>query len=40
VLDVHAVHEDVRFTRALMNAVDRELEELASWLGLETISRA
>jgi uncharacterized protein YcaQ len=40
VLDVHAVHEDVRFTRAMMNAVDRELEELASWLGLETISRA
>jgi uncharacterized protein len=40
VLDVHAVHEDVRFTRAMTNAVDRELEELTSWLGLETVSRA
>jgi uncharacterized protein len=40
VLDVHAVHEDVRFTRAMTNAVDRELEALTSWLGLETVSRA
>jgi uncharacterized protein len=40
VLDVHAVHEDVRFTRAMTDAVERELEELAAWLGLETVSRA
>ena len=37
VLVVHAVHEDVRFTRALRGAVDAELEALASWLGLEAV---
>lgn len=37
VLDVHAVHEDVRFTRAITKAVYAELESLASWLGLETV---
>ncbi len=31
---VHAVHEDVSFTRAMTDAVHRELEELASWLHL------
>jgi uncharacterized protein len=36
VLDVHAVHEDVRFTRSLTKAVDAELEDVASWLRLET----
>ncbi len=35
VLDVHAIHEDVRFTRAITKAVRGELESLASWLGLE-----
>ena len=35
VLEVHAIHEDVRFTRAMTKAVHAELESLASWLGLE-----
>jgi uncharacterized protein YcaQ len=35
VLEVHAIHEDVRFTRAMTAAVKAELEALASWLGLE-----
>ena len=35
VLDVHAIHEDVKFTRAIAKAVHAELEALASWLGLE-----
>ena len=34
VLRVHAIHEDVRFTRAVAGAVHAELEDLASWLGL------
>jgi uncharacterized protein YcaQ len=38
VLDVHAVHEDVRFTRAITKAVNAELEALASWLGLESVA--
>jgi len=36
---VHAVHEDVRFTRAITTAVDAELEALASWLGLGSVDR-
>ena len=39
VLDVHAVHEDVRFTRTIHKAVDAELEALASWLELEDVVR-
>jgi uncharacterized protein YcaQ len=35
VLEVHAVHEDVKFTRAIAKAVHAELEALSSWLGLE-----
>jgi uncharacterized protein YcaQ len=35
VLRVNAVHEDVKFTRAMTKAVQAELEDLASWLGLE-----
>jgi uncharacterized protein YcaQ len=31
---VHAIHEDVPFTRAMTDAVHHELEELASWLQL------
>jgi hypothetical protein len=31
---VHAVHEDVRFTKAMTAAVREELEDLAAWLGL------
>src|SRR5213075_1745323 len=34
VLRVHAIHEDVRFSRAIAKAVRAELEDLASWLGL------
>jgi uncharacterized protein YcaQ len=37
VLRVHAVHEDVRFTRAMTRAVQAEIEDLASWLGLEDV---
>ncbi len=35
VLRVHAVHEDVTFTDAMIDAVLREIEDLASWLGLD-----
>ena len=38
VLEVHAIHEDVKFTRAIAKAVQAELEALASWLGLETLA--
>jgi uncharacterized protein YcaQ len=38
VLEVHAIHEDVRFTRAITAAVKAELEALASWLGLEDVT--
>jgi uncharacterized protein YcaQ len=34
---VHAIHEDVRFTRPIVKAVHGELEALASWLGLAKI---
>jgi uncharacterized protein YcaQ len=37
VLRVHAIHEDVKFTRAISKAVQVELEDLASWLGLSTV---
>ena len=36
-LDVHAVHEDVRFTRAMTAAVKAELGALADWLGLDEV---
>jgi uncharacterized protein len=35
VLHVNAIHEDVRFTRAIEAGVQTEIEDLASWLGLE-----
>jgi uncharacterized protein YcaQ len=35
VLRVHAIHEDVEFTRAMAKAVQAELDELAGWLDLE-----
>jgi hypothetical protein len=38
VLEVHAIHEDVRFTRTLTRAVHAELESLALWLGLEAVA--
>ena len=37
VLQVHALHEDVRFTRPIARAVQSELEALASWLGLSAV---
>jgi uncharacterized protein YcaQ len=40
VLRVDAIHEDVRFTRATAAAVQRELEDLASWLDLGGVQRA
>jgi uncharacterized protein YcaQ len=40
VLRVHAIHEDVRFTRTMAKAVQAELEDLASWLGLGAVERA
>ena len=40
VLRVHAIHEDVRFSRAIAKAVRAELEDLASWLGLRLAASA
>ncbi|MFC0681481.1 DNA glycosylase AlkZ-like family protein [Lysobacter korlensis] len=34
VLTVHAVHEDVPFSTAIRDDVERELDDLATWLGL------
>ena len=39
VLRVNAIHEDVKFTGALTKSVNAELEDLAAWLGLDTIER-
>jgi uncharacterized protein YcaQ len=35
VLRVHAIHEDVKFTRTMTKAVQAELDDLALWLGLD-----
>ena len=37
ILRVDAIHQDVRFTRAITAAVHAELEALASWLGLDAV---
>jgi hypothetical protein len=37
---VHAIHEDVKFTRAMTAAVNAELGELAKWLGLAEVRRS
>ena len=37
VLRVNAIHEDVKFTRAITKGVQAELEDLASWLGLDAV---
>ncbi|GAA3341117.1 crosslink repair DNA glycosylase YcaQ family protein [Amorphoplanes nipponensis] len=37
VFRVHAVHEDVPFTRAMTAAVRHEVTELAAWLGLDLV---
>jgi uncharacterized protein len=39
VLEVHALHRDVPFPRAIAAAVDRELADLAGWLDLELVRR-
>ena len=35
VLTVHAVHQDVPFTKEMAAAIDEEIAGLAAWLGLE-----
>jgi len=40
VLRVYAIHEDVKFTRPMSKAVQAELEDLASWLGLGAVEPA
>jgi uncharacterized protein YcaQ len=35
VLCVNAIHEDLKFSATMANAVRREIENLAAWLGLE-----
>jgi hypothetical protein len=37
---VEAIHQDVKFTRAMKSAVDAELRALASWLGLDGVTIA
>ena len=37
VLRVRAIHEDVKFSRTITRAVQAELEDLASWLGLDAV---
>jgi uncharacterized protein YcaQ len=37
VLRVHAVHEDEPFTEELAASVQREIDDLARWLGLEVV---
>ena len=37
VLRVNAIHEDVKFTRPMAKAVQAEIEDLASWLGLDDV---
>jgi uncharacterized protein YcaQ len=39
-LRVNAIHQDVRFTRAMTAAVQAELDDLASWLGLSGVATA
>jgi uncharacterized protein YcaQ len=40
VLRVTTIHEDVKFTRTMTKAVQAELEDLGSWLGLSAIESA
>jgi len=39
-LRVHAIHEDVKFTRTMAKAVQSELDDLAAWLGLAAVEPA
>ena len=38
VLRVNAIHEDVRFSRTVTKAVQAELDDLASWLGVDAVA--
>jgi uncharacterized protein len=40
VLRVNAIHEDMQFTRTMTKAVQAELADLASWLGLDAVEPA
>ncbi len=40
VLRVNAIHEDVKFTRTMSKPVQSELEDMASWLGLDSVEPA
>jgi len=40
VLRVNAIHEDVKFTRAMTKAVQSELDDLATWLGMGAVAAA
>jgi len=40
VLRVNAIHEDVKFTKAMMKSVQAEFEDLASWLELDAVESA
>jgi uncharacterized protein YcaQ len=40
VLRVHAIHQDVKFTRTIARAVQSELDDLAAWLGLAAVEPA
>ncbi len=37
VLRVNALHEDVKFTKAMADGIRAEIADLASWLGLEVV---
>ena len=39
VLRVHAIHEDVSFTRPIAKGVQAELDDLARWLRLDSVER-
>ncbi|MDO8392428.1 MAG: crosslink repair DNA glycosylase YcaQ family protein [Actinomycetota bacterium] len=39
-LTVNAIHQDVRFTKAMTTAVDAEIDALAEWLGLADVRRS
>jgi uncharacterized protein len=40
ILRVNTIHEDVKFTRTMTKAVQSELEDLGSWLGLDAVEPA
>lgn len=38
-LRVNAIHEDVKLTRPMNKGIQAELDDLASWLGLDAVDR-